>query len=117
MNEYTDVMPTEADIEAVQDRLASLYAELPPGQQAVLEMIIASGLSMVNTDDTSGYGLEMPGGMDIIAQARVDELRHEWRRVNSRAHSDEPRQQQRRGGMDLRPILAWFNRPQPRPAT
>src|SRR5262245_41775990 len=47
--------PTENDVMAVQDKLAELYATLPPAQQEVLDTILAAGMSLVGDDDTSGF--------------------------------------------------------------
>lgn len=109
-----DVAPTARDIAAVQEKLADLYASMPPAQQAVLDMIMAAGLSMVMDDDTGGYG--MPASWEevgIVNRQRAAELREAWRSANtSRTGADAAKSELR---WDLQPLMDWFSRPQ-RPA-
>lgn len=107
-----DVMPSQRDLDAVQEKLAELYATLPPGQQAVLDMILAAGLSMASEDDTAGYSNASITWeeVDVISRRRAIELRETWQRVNrSTTGADRAKRDLR---VDLQPLLTWWNRPQ-----
>jgi hypothetical protein len=106
--------PTERDIMVVQEKLAELYARLTPAQQEVLDTIMAAGLSFIDEDDTGGfsYSTELMA-MELHTRERMSHLQDEWRRANPPDDSGEDDHQLR---WNLKPLLDWFNRPQPRPA-
>lgn len=109
-------MPTESDVTAVEQRLAALYEELSPAQQAVLDEIIAAGLTIATAGDTQGFSFGMhPVELEMFARARVDEIKDDFRRVNAgrdvATGSPGPRER-----WNLRPLLEWFRRaPAPQP--
>ena len=105
----TQSIPSENDIQAVEERLATLYAELSPAQQEILETIIAAGLTLTSTDDTAGYSMLSSYEMEHLARSRMAELREDFRRANF--------QQEETGASDeagprwnLGPLLEWFRR-------
>ena len=103
-------MPSERDVIAVEQRLAALYEELPPAQQAVLDTIIAAGLTVTTAGDTSGYSFGMhPVELEMVARARIEEIREDFQRVN--AGRDVPTDAAApRPRWNLRPLLEWFRR-------
>jgi hypothetical protein len=106
--------PTERDLMVVQERLADLYASLTPTQQAVLDTIMAAGLSFLDEDDTGGFSFSGdPITMEAHMRSRMAELQEAWRSANTTADQQEGARHLR---WDLKPLLDWFNRPQPRPA-
>lgn len=106
--------PTERDLMVVQERLADLYASLTPAQQTVLDTIMAAGLSFFDEDDTAGFILTAdPTAMESHMRTRVSELQESWRSANS-STDQQPEAHHRR--WNLKPLIEWFNRPQPRPA-
>ncbi len=107
--------PSEKDVLAVQDKLAELYATLTPAQQEVLDTILAAGLSIVDQDDTGGY--MMTGNlveMEQYMRDRMTTLQEDWRSANY--STDEGQGEGRRLRWNLKPLVAWFNRAEPRPA-
>lgn len=106
--------PTERDIMVVQERLAELYASLTPAQQEVLDTIMAAGLSFLDEDDTGGFILTGDlMHMEAHMRSRIAELQESWRSANPPA---EQQGESRHRRWNLKPIMDWFNRPQPRPA-
>ena len=102
-------IPSEQDVAAVEGRLAGLYAELPAGQRAVLETIVAAGLQSLAAaeDDTSGY--VMPE--ELLYAARREELRRAWDETDRReALGAVPRAAGTSGTSVLAPVLAFFRR-------
>jgi hypothetical protein len=107
--------PSDRDVMVVQDKLAELYATLSPGQQQVLDTILAAGLSLVDEEDTGGFVMA-PSQMEMeqIMRDRMATLQEDWRRANVTTDGA-----QGEGGAlrwNLKPLLDWFNRPAPRPA-
>lgn len=106
--------PTDRDLMVVQERLAELYASLTPAQQEVLDTIMAAGLSFFDDDDTGGFLFSGdPAALEAHMHARITELREAWQDSNPSA---EQSTEEHRLRWDLRPLMHWFNRSQPRPA-
>src|SRR3712207_3868231 len=80
-------MPSEQDLQAVEARLAAVYAELPPAQRAVLGAVIAAGVETLASADTRGYY-----DIESLYQARLLELEQAWRRADARGHRDRTRE-------------------------
>lgn len=109
--------PSERDFLVVQERLAELYASLTPAQQEVLDTIMAAGLSFVDDDDLSGYVMSGDtSAMQAHMQYKMDELREEWRRANPPAAASTSDSGTPRARWNLKPLMDWFNRSEPRPA-
>ena len=114
-------VPGDADVQALEQRLAALYAELPHGQQAALEMLLAAGLQTLDTgdNDTAGYSLHE---LDGVYQARRLEMQRAWRQADRLGALGDP--PERAGGAGrgvLQPVIEFFRRagaaqPQQRPA-
>ena len=97
-------MPGEADVQALEQRLAALYSELPPGQQAALGTIIAAGLQSLDTmdNDTAGYIYDV----DALYQARRMEIERAWQQAERRAALGDPPETAGGGGRGvLQPVL------------
>lgn len=77
----------ERDLEAVEDRLAALYADLPAAQQAVLERIILAGVDALASADTSGYS-----ELDTHYEAQRMALQRAWRTADQRGPHDRAAQ-------------------------
>ena len=110
--------PSEQDVEAVEARLAAVYAALPPAQQAVLGTVIAAGVETLAGADTRGYS-----DVESLYQARLLELEQVWRRADAQGHHDrtralaEPTTRERRSL--FQPLQALFRRApagQPQPS-
>ena len=108
--------PSEKDVLAVQDKLAELYATLTPAQQEVLDTILAAGLSIVDQDDTGGFIMSTTNEVEMehYMRSRMSVLQEEWRRANYA--EDEEQGEGRRLRWNLKPLVEWFNRAEPRPA-
>lgn len=72
----------EQDLEAVEDRLAALYAGLPVGQQIVMERIVLAGVDALAAD-TGGYW-----DLDTHYQAQRLELQRAWRQADQHGRRD-----------------------------
>ena len=108
-------IPGEADVAAVEGRLAALYASLPDGQRAVLETILAAGLDRLDTagDDTGGYSYDV----ETLFQARKLELQRAWADADRRgALGPLPDAGRGSGRSALEPVLAFFRRATAAPA-
>ena len=70
--------PSEQDVQAVEARLATLYADLPAAQQAVLGTVIAAGVETLAGADTRGYY-----DVEALYHARLLELEQAWRRADA----------------------------------
>jgi hypothetical protein len=102
-----NTMPDERDLAALEQRLSALYNELPPGQQELLDTIVAAGLSLLGSDDTAGY-VAIPGAPEVRAmhEAKLAELRRDWQQTQAQpADTATPRSRWR-----LRPVLDWLRR-------
>ena len=113
-------IPGEEDVQALEQRLAALYCELPPGEQAALETIMAAALQSLDTagHDTAGYVYDV----DTLYQSRRLELQQAWRQADRRGPLGSPPAAEggARGGI-LQPLVEFFRRagaaqPQQRPA-
>ncbi len=71
--------PSEQDVQAVEEHLAALAAELPAPQQAVLATLVAAGLDALRADDTRGNVVSDPL---IYYRTRRLELQQVWRRAD-----------------------------------
>jgi hypothetical protein len=108
--------PTDRDVMVVQDKLAELYATLTPSQQQVLDTILAAGLSFVDEDDTGGFIMAHTQiELEQHMRDRMATLQEDWRRANYSA-DDGQQGEGRRLRWNLKPLLEWFNRTEPRPA-
>lgn len=97
MNAPAVLIPSDHDVIVVESRLATLYSELSPEQQTLLDTIIATGLTiMVSEGDTRGF-FENPEILQSLAHFKVSDLAH-----------DVPGQPQR--GWNLTPVLEFFRR-------
>ncbi len=117
MSTESTVMPVESDVAAVEQRLADLWSDLTPAQQALLDTIITAGMTIVGGGDTAGY--MMPSVMEMQAhiQTRTAEIQEDWRRANTTAATSTGAGAKPSRRWDLRPALDWFRRapaPQPR---
>ena len=102
-------IPSEQDVAAVEGRLAALYAELPSGQRAVLETVVAAGLQQLSAaeDDTSGYSMDV----DLLYEARRQELQRAWDAADRRgALGPVPQTEGTSQTSLLAPVLAFFRR-------
>jgi len=111
--------PSEQDVQAVEARLAAVYADLPAAQQVVLGTVIAAGVEMLAGADTRGYSLDM----ESLYQARLLELEQTWRRADAQGHHDRTRELAEATTSERRsvfqPLLAVFRRApagQPQPS-
>ena len=112
MTADTDAVPAESDILAVEQRLAALWSELPPAQQAVLDSVIASGLCAISmAADTSGFVSQLtnPMAVEEYIRSRTAELREDARRAHM-ARDAEPGPRRR---WNLSPLLDWLRRAAP----
>ena len=112
-------IPNERDVRAVEERLAALYAALPPAQQMVLEAIIDTGLTVVTaTSDTAGYmDFSNPVAMEEYVRYKTTQLREEARRARVLADTRAGASGSGRR-WHLAPLLDWFGRaPAPQPQT
>ena len=108
--------PSEKDVLAVQDKLAELYATLSPAQQEVLDTILAAGLSIVDQDDTGGFIMtNSQMELEQVMRDRMAMLQEDWRSANY-STGDAEQGEGRRLRWNLKPLVAWFNRAEPRPA-
>ena len=113
--------PSEQDVQAVEEHLAALAADLPAPQQAVLATLVAAGLDALRADDTRGNAVPDPL---IYYRTRRLELQQVWRRadqlgpqVRDQQLAEPPRQEHRL----FQPLVEFFRRtrtapPQTRPA-
>ena len=102
-------IPSEQDVAAVEGRLAALYAELPSGQRAVLETVVAAGLQQLSAaeDDTSGYSMDV----ELLYEARRQELQRAWAETDRRgALGPVPQSEGTSQPSLLAPALAFFRR-------
>ena len=102
-------IPSEQDVAAVEGRLAALYAELPSGQRAVLETVVAAGLHTLAAaeDDTSGYSMDV----ELLYEARRQELQRAWDEADRRgALGPVPQAEGTSQPSLLTPVLAFFRR-------
>ncbi len=102
-------IPSEQDVAAVEGRLAALYAELPSGQRAVLETVVAAGLQTLAAaeDDTSGYSMEV----ELLFAAQRQELQRAWDEADRRgALGPVPQTEGTPQPSLLTPVLAFFRR-------
>jgi len=81
------IVPNERDLEAVEGRLAALYADLPAAQQALLENIVLAGIDTLAAGDTSGYF-----DLETHFAAQRAELHRAWRRADQRGPGDRERE-------------------------
>lgn len=115
MSTDSAIVPVDGDVIEVERRLAALWTELTPAQQAVLDALIAAGLAVTSPNDTGGFSLTMsPPELDAFRTARTEALQRDWQRANTKADAAAPPRR-----WDLRPLLEWFRRapaaaPQPR---
>ena len=80
--------PSELDLQAVETRLAALYADLPAAQQAVLGTVIAAGVEALAGADTHGYFFDL----ETRYQAQRQELEQAWRQADAQGHHDRTRE-------------------------
>ena len=109
MSADTSRIPDENDVAVVEERLSTLYNELTPAQQAVLETVLITGLAVVERagHDTAGYyNMAETEGM---YQAKRSELQQAWRHAD-RSHWTSPTTAGSRQPRVLRPVLDWFRR-------
>src|SRR5262245_46267075 len=107
--------PTEKDVLAVQDKLAELYATLPPAQREVLDTILAAGMSMIDEDDTGGFVMvNSPFELEALMHDRVATLREEWRQATTTGEPAATETRTRR--WNFWPLVEWANRAQQRTA-
>ncbi len=109
MTTHEASIPSEQDIAVVEGRLAALYAELPGGQRAVLETVVAAGLQQLSAaeDDTSGYSMEV----ELLYEARRQELQRAWDEADRQgALGPVPQAEGTSQPSLLAPVLALFRR-------
>ena len=99
--------PGQADVRMVEERLAAVWHELSPAQQAVLDAIIGAGLAVASGADTAGFlrPLASPEAMDEYVRTRSAALHDDRRaRFSSTGSPDE------RVRWDLAPLVDWLRR-------
>lgn len=116
MSTQSTVMPGEGDVAAVEQRLAELWSDLTPAQQALLDTIITAGMTIVGTGDTAGYMMPSLLEMQAHVEARRAEIQEDWRRANTTVAAGSAGAAKPVRRWDLRPVLDWFRRaPAPQP--
>lgn len=102
-------IPSERDIDAVEERLVALWEQLSPAEQTVLDMIVGAGLTAMAADDTAAFSMVMhnPEMARDYIRTRTAELHAEYRKAATGPDApDAPRTARRR--WDLRVLRGWF---------
>ena len=97
----------QADVRVVEERLAALWQELSPAQQALLDAIIGAGLAVAGGAETAGYlgPLASPEAMDEYVRTRSATLRDGQHAGSRSSGSTEDGRR-----WDLAPLVDWLRR-------